>query len=320
MHRQSPSSPLPRGTKFQSSIVRGCFRSRSSVLFLAIVFAIVRWQERMLVPEPIYNAMIANIIYSKETIPVPVLEQRLLIYITTHMSELHKSFLSKCWPLAIKNSKLLKAADIMFFVSLDNNQTDISMQDRDLIHSVFPHQKVTFHARPNPGYQAGAILAMSEAMKHKWFDGYDWVVRVNPDVIIQDDALLLSKMGEEEVDGVFLECVVKKIACEKMCTSYRAMHTDFFAFRPPALAGASFLPTTPKASAEGTATAYFQEHIVQYGRDRWLHDAFPKGMECRAGAKKEHAPVFHTHDVQCPALVDFLGEDLPQNGRNSTDR
>ena len=256
------------------------------------------------------NAMIANT-YDKETISVPVLEQRLLLYITTQMSESHKSFLSNCWPLAMENSKLLKAADIMFFVSLDNNQTDISIQDRDLIHSVFPHQKVTFHARPNPGYQAGAILAMSEAMKHKWFDGYDWVVRVNPDVIIQDDALLLSKMGEEEVDGVFLECAVKNITCEKRCISYRFMHTDFFAVRPQALSGASFLSRSPKGHAERTATKYFQEHIVQYGRDRWLHGAFPRGYSCRAGDGKEHSPVLHSHDVQ--RCVNFRG-DL--NGSN----
>ena len=40
----------------------------------------------------------------------------------------------------------------------------------------------------NHGYQSGAMYAMWIPLAKGWFEGYDWVIRINPDVFPLDDA------------------------------------------------------------------------------------------------------------------------------------
>jgi hypothetical protein len=62
-----------------------------------------------------------------------------------------------------------------------------------------------------------------KGVEEKWFDEYDWVIRLNPDVLILDDKWLLEIMRNSSIDGIFQDCTV--------CL----LHTDFFAVRPRAV-------------------------------------------------------------------------------------
>ncbi len=50
--------------------------------------------------------------------------------------------------------------------------------------NVFRNNYLQVHEEPNPGYQEGAMLALSVAGGNRWFRPYDWVIRLNPDVLI----------------------------------------------------------------------------------------------------------------------------------------
>ena len=50
------------------------------------------------------------------------------------------------------------------------------------------------------------MLPLQMAEREGWFDGYDWVIRLNPDVIIRSDAHLLPLFARSNVDAVFASC------------------------------------------------------------------------------------------------------------------
>ena len=66
----------------------------------------------------------------------------------------------------------------MMFVTPKHEQDKIDME---LVESIFARTGIIIHVRHNPGYQGGAILSLVVDYKKGWFEGYDWVVRVNPD-------------------------------------------------------------------------------------------------------------------------------------------
>ena len=47
----------------------------------------------------------------------------------------------------------------------------------------------------------GAIAAMYQAAQNGYFNGYDWVFRMNPDVITQDDAWMIEKKFVHNADS-----------------------------------------------------------------------------------------------------------------------
>lgn len=90
-------------------------------------------------------------------------------------------------------------------------------------------EKVRIEFYDNPGWHEGAILALTRALEGKWFDAYDWIIRINPDVIIRDERFLLDNMLDKDVDGIFASCYRNN--CTAGCTG-NLVHTDFFAVRP----------------------------------------------------------------------------------------
>ena len=74
----------------------------------------------------------------------------------------------------------------------------------------------------------GATKAVTDAFgekgyQEKWFEGYDWVIRLNADVLLMDDTWLRKTMENASIDGIFGACMGDQI------------HTDFFALRPQAV-------------------------------------------------------------------------------------
>lgn len=184
-------------------------------------------------------------------------EPNILIYVTTHMSENHLTALRYCWPRIdglTSRTGLMGKADILFFTT--------SPPPKDVIQMLGP-TRVHIETYVNPGYQEGATLAITEAIRNNWFDGYDWVIRINPDVIIRNDSWLLRTMNDTSVDAIFADCFSR--TCTQRCTSNQ-VHTDFFAIRPSVLPSAWEPPNSGAERAFATIAA----PIIRTGRDRWL--------------------------------------------------
>ena len=127
--------------------------------------------------------------------------------------------------------------------------------------------------------QTGAMLGLDTADREGWWSGYDWVVRLNPDVIVRDDSFLRTQMTRDDVDAIFANC-------NKGPNRIKVM-TDFTAWRPAKVpAGAFRLPAghttdcggrdawfkVPKCNAERSATAAF-EQVLASGRYALLPNA-----------------------------------------------
>jgi hypothetical protein len=64
-----------------------------------------------------------------------------------------------------------------------------------------------------------------------WFDDYDWVIRINPDVLIRNLTWLLQQLQNPNVEGIFHDSTPRR---------GHQLHTDFFAVRPKAVMKYSF--------------------------------------------------------------------------------
>ena len=207
---------------------------------------------------------------------------RVLLYITTHLSQIHRDALELLWPILIRNRPLLQNADVLFYSSEE--------MPENLLQGAFPNNPVLVQTYNNTGRQEGATQALQEALEKNWFGEYNWVLRVNPDVIVRNDTWIASMMMEEDVHGIFSDCT------DAMLNGpVPIVQTDFFAVRPEYI-DKSIDPveaedeTSP--SAETHATFAFQD-IWSSGHAAILPDNRPNGWCCRVGG--EHSSVEHNH-------------------------
>jgi len=217
----------------------------------------------------------------------------MILFITTHLSDNHLRFFRECWPGLLNNSVLLRHADVLLFTSEEPPQ--------DIIQDVFHDKNVRVERYMNPGYERGAMLAMETATTNDWFNGYDWMIRLNPDVLILEDEWLIKNMLDSEVDGIFADCLDHQ--CFKWC-SQALINSDFFAVRPKHLVPESIPPENASTAPGHFKTAEFQvtamfRNLVRQGRDRWLPGTH-MAPDCRV--RGPGAPVLHAHSVvdQCP--------------------
>lgn len=222
--------------------------------------------------------------------PTAVEDLRIALFITTHLSREHEQFLDKCWPSIISKSPLLQHAEVIFLTARSPPE--------GLLQRVFPGKIVRVEHYDNPGYEEGAMLAMEIATKGRWFDGYDWVIRLNPDVLVLEDAFIIKNMLDSNVTGIFADCTDRANKCDKKCERSR-INTDFFAARGSAV-GPAWFTELPKQfdNAENQATAAFQS-IVKRGEDRWIKGTQQRNL-CRV--RGPGVPVLHDHEVvtKCP--------------------
>ncbi len=214
-------------------------------------------------------------------------DPKVLIYITTHMSELHEWYLKYCWPLALQHSKLLNSSDIAVFLTPPENEREKAKQ---ILNETFKDQSLAYHDHPLIEKQAGAIHALTLAATEGWFDGYDWIVRVNPDVIIRNDTFMLDvMMNDPEATGILIDC--------SNTTGTHLMHTDFFAIKPAALPPGAFQKPNPAGWAEGAFTNEVNQYIVSKGNHRFIESAHPVMRFCRAGhgRHRNESDVLHVH-------------------------
>jgi hypothetical protein len=164
----------------------------------------------------------------------------------------------------------------------------------------------------------GAVKAMQEAVAHDYFDGYDWVIRLNPDVLVRDDLALREAMKTPDVAAVLINC---HHATNKLT------HTDFFAIRPEVLPCEEIVAKGVfRNNAERTFQKWIQESVLDRKAQVWIHEASPKDKRtCRAGQGKDFfvTPVVHEHylhpdictvpDDEWPAVAEAFPKGWPEN-------
>jgi hypothetical protein len=193
---------------------------------------------------------------------------------------------------------LIHDADILFAVNIDAKtskrvQKILSVSDdegikaklSEMMHSAHPGKtaQIWVAMMPNPGYQAGAMQALQVGTQCAWWNGYNWVVRVNPDVIIRNDKWLTDTMARSDVDAIVVDCF-------KGRNSGPNFHTDFSVFRPQAVDLDALLRVNPNSERHYTAAI---QPIFKAGRYRELpgYDN-PRGI-CRV--RGQWSPVIHEH-------------------------
>ena len=146
---------------------------------------------------------------------------RLLLYITSHLSARHLQYMQRKWPTHV--DRALFSHDVLFYAP-----------DRapPAFRALFTGN-FTEVVAANPGYQSGAIAAVSYVQTHRErIEPYDWVLRFNPDVMIRDADWLFAAMHDASVDGIFVDC--RQSGCTQRCTK-ALIQTDLLAFRPRSL-------------------------------------------------------------------------------------
>ena len=198
---------------------------------------------------------------------------KLLLFVTTHSSAQHLEFMRAVWPTQV--APLLLTSDVLFYAP-----EAAPLPFKQLFSERFTEVTCT-----NPGYQAGAIMAMKFLQEHRnYTTGYDWVIRLNPDVIIRNTDWIETTMENANVDGIFADCYSS--GCESHCAK-GLIHTDLTIFRPRSLP----FGVLDITNAERYATALFQT-VVDRGRDRWIPQTTQYGV-CRVNSPH----VVHNHSI-----------------------
>eukprot|EP00585_Thalassiosira_rotula_P011094 CAMPEP_0196154208 /NCGR_PEP_ID=MMETSP0910-20130528/38464_1 /TAXON_ID=49265 /ORGANISM="Thalassiosira rotula, Strain GSO102" /LENGTH=145 /DNA_ID=CAMNT_0041418171 /DNA_START=10 /DNA_END=447 /DNA_ORIENTATION=+ len=144
-------------------------------------------------------------------------------------------------------------------------------------------------------------------MAEGWWEGYDWIVRVNPDVIIRDDSQLWDIMNHDEnATGILVNCI--------QSVAHPVVHTDFFAIQPRVLLRENLISRgSAEKNAEKVFTNAIKKSIVGEGNHRWLDAARPKRMVCRAGFERDMrtTPVLHYHHKDVSKETDNFNCPIP---------
>jgi len=219
---------------------------------------------------------------------------RLLVYVPTHLSDDHAACLT-CWPAMLAHAPLLRTADVLVYAGGPAAAVPAARLSWESIVKALPNRNATiFFSTFNPGYQSGAKYAMHVALRSGWFGGYDWVVRMNPDVMVLNETELARPVSSAQYAGVFANCAHSHSCREPGCVR-GIIQTDIFAVRPTAFDHGAFAcwntsSTRIKASrqhggplcdgrAEDQAKAAFRP-IVMRGADYWLNPGKPS-YKCR---------------------------------------
>ena len=233
---------------------------------------------------------------------------KLAIYMTTHLPGEHLRYLP-CWEDAIQRLQIFKYAHLILYVPQEPTFELLQM---------LPFPKVIVKLYNNTGYQSGAIQAMIDPFTRNvpedntttttitsWFDEYDWVIRLNPDVLIRNDTWLMETMLNPHIDGIFHECWNSKNTSKVD----PVLHSDFYALRPVAMEYARILNTSHPYAEEHLTLAV--RNIYDSGRIAYVEGAYTHiGGHCRI--EGAHSPVVHAHDVwsSCPYYYNVTKENI----------
>lgn len=259
---------------------------------------------------------------------VPPFNSKVLIYITTLYSDSHRRYFNCCWPRLLSESRLFRNSH---FIVFSNNMTSIDASylaevedifvsrgvksfefkfadgtpELEVLENYTRREEVELQQSKNinkllhllafrsPAKQWGANMALSIGFSAGWFQPYDWVVRVNPDVLIRQSDFIVDHLDDSSIDAIVAHCKAGKL------------ETDFFAVRPGVLKPDAFrqmyaaatdkaiIVGIPKMNHEATAMKNFLP-ILEANRYKTVPNLAPMEGKCRV--RGDEAPVYHAHD------------------------
>ena len=149
---------------------------------------------------------------------------RILLFVTTHLSPTHKQFLSTCWRQMLVQP-FFQNADVIFYL------TEAMARASDLESlSQFSKALVTSGVKgllPWAGGQGPSTAAMHNPHMFGIWKRYDWVIRLNPDVVVYNPDRLQRYMESPDVDAVLSSC-----STPSTDPLDRRVMSDFVVFRP----------------------------------------------------------------------------------------
>jgi len=246
-------------------------------------------------------------------------DPKILLLITTHLTDEHVRYFDCCWPRLMKQSKLLNLVHVLLFTNnpLETYNTNVASRIRALFAN---NPSVTYQHAPQQSLnkigresnklkfprdrervrkQLQATLPMRLGFEQHWFHGYDWVIRINPDVLIRNSTWLMDAMAESSSpkNGSTNEKHYKLDAILHPCKDANHTHTDFLAFRPAALPNNNntIIPFSVlyEQNHEFTAAQVFRS-VLESKRFSQVMGAEPSGKHCRI--QGQHSSVYHEHD------------------------
>lgn len=245
------------------------------------------------------------------SIYLPDHQLKLLILITTHFSQSHRRFLEDCWPNLVSQPLIIQ---IFIFTSqkILKNLFSILIITVNSIFPKFNYTKPTTlmiqtdHYDHNEERQIGAKSVMHDPRMQCIFQNYEWIMRLNPDVIVFDTRRIVKMMRIPHLDAMTCNCNWR-IAKEYNQTSAESIvlakpwpkkeykefgpwehpivMTDFIIFRPRAIA---VNQTHSHVNAEYDMTNLLQEskNIAILSTTQYKH--------CRVNSDE----VKHVHDLR----------------------
>jgi len=185
-------------------------------------------------------------------------QERLLFFFSSYPKHQHLKHLIDDWSV---HSKQFPDADALIFVGGSLNASYRREWEKAVKQLSF--QKSTLITDDwNPGYHEGAMRAIAHAHAQGWWDSYEWVIRLNPDVLIYNAYILKSMLQQKSIWAIFANCwpSLKRIQ----------VHTDFFAVRPQRLPRNAFSGWENEKSAEVHATNVFKPLFIDNNRCGWI--------------------------------------------------
>jgi hypothetical protein len=230
--------------------------------------------------------------------PVAFSKLKIAIYMTSHLSEKHLKFLHLCWPYASGYLPLLQNSHLILYTSAEPPQDAL---DRMQFKSV----TVRRYVEPSGNEtgiddealeavkQMGAKKAMVDPFQkeNRWFDGYDWVIRLNPDVLIRRDTWIRQTMLNTSVDGIFVDYSSKQQG---------RVHSDFYAFRPSAANEKALIDNFHKMPTAETHLYSGFSDSIRRKRVAWLPGARTRRTWARLIGTESPVVHFHPYFKKCP--------------------
>jgi hypothetical protein len=239
--------------------------------------------------------------------PVSWSKLKIAVYMTSHLSEKHLKFLNLCWPYASGYLPLLRNSHLILYTSAEPPQDALDrMQFKSVTVRRYGERR---HGEPSGNEtgtsdggpkQMGAKRAMVDPFRkeNRWFDGYDWVIRLNPDALIRRNTWIRQTMMNTSIDGIFVDFSNKHV---------KGLHSDFYAFRPAATNDEALRDNFHKMhTAETHLYSGFRDSIRRK-RVAWL-----PGPRIRLGWARligKDSPVIHFHPYfkKCPHYFNATG-------------
>lgn len=156
----------------------------------------------------------------------------ILLYVTSHLSDSHKAFLlGPTWQgngAAYRCHPALATAHKHFFVP----EAGVAW-----VQSHFPHATASSPraGKSTAGRQGGAIEAIANPSSRLLFRSFDWVVRLNPDVVILNFSPFYAHMvgGEKYYEAVVGTCSGGRVLTDFTVFRAAAIDRDAVAMRCP---------------------------------------------------------------------------------------